>query len=99
MFQSATSSAGYHPTTMSIDESVSASPFTSSSAHFFSSQTPPAPLPVRPQQQYTKTELQTRATQTEDEAKTTLDEQTFAALLENSQKMSPAERCKSNFKQ
>jgi hypothetical protein len=94
MFQSTTSSTGYHPTTMSVDESVSASPFTSASAHFFASQTPPVPPSLRPQN--TKAELQSRATQTEDEAKTTLDEQTFAALLENSQKMSPAERCKFN---
>lgn len=93
MFQSTTSSAGYHPTTMSVDESVSASAFTSNSAHFFASPTPPIPPPLR-QQQYAKIELQSRATQTEDEAKTTLDEQTFTALLEDSKKMTPTERCK-----
>ncbi|KAI6190530.1 hypothetical protein M3Y97_00128000 [Aphelenchoides bicaudatus] len=88
MFQSTTASAGNPPTTMNIDES--AYPFTSNSAHFCFSQTPP--IPLRPQLK--AVEVQTKATQTDDEAKSSLDEHTFAALLEGVQTMSPAERCR-----
>lgn len=94
MFHSATTSQRTHATTMSVDESSSASAFTSTSNQFFS-QTPPAP-PQRPFQQQRVPDLYSRGTQTDQDESSrqpSLDENTFAALLEGAQKMSPAERC------
>lgn len=90
MYHSATNQP-INATTMSVDGSLSASAFTTSNQFF--SQTPPAP--PRPQQKLP--ELHCKGTQTDpDDAarQPLLDENTFAALLEGAQKMSPAERCK-----
>lgn len=93
MYQSTTQSAYANPTTMSVDESMSASAFTSS-AHFFDSQTFPTPPTRR------TPELHSKSTQTDIDCvqrQPSIDENTFAALLEGVQQMPPAERCKYNI--
>jgi hypothetical protein len=87
MFYSTTSSQP-HPITMSIDETSSASAYITSNQFF--TQTPPAP-PIRPQRQ-----LHSKATQTDYDdttRQTSVDQNTFDALIEGVHNMSPTERC------